>query len=219
MSRWTAEILFFAGRSTFRAQKVHGKSASHQVHLPKASEFFSRKIKNFNFSSFFIKVQRKIVFCHGRGKFLDNFIWDFVSKETASFRASSISWILFRTPFDPWWRLHFTVAGTMSRWTAEILFFAGRSTFRAEKVHGKSASHQNRQEAFRRPPTAPGAFQRLSEAFSRTIKKPIFHHFAWKFKIKSFFVMGEAKMLTTLSDTSSGKRRLNFEPEVSRGLN
>ena len=30
--------------------------------------------------------------------------------------------------------------------------------------------------------------------------------------------MGEAKMLTTLSQTSSGKRRLNFEPGASREL-
>jgi hypothetical protein len=37
------------------------------------------------------------------------------------------------------------VGGTMSRCSAEILFFAGRSVFRAEKVHRKSASHQSSQ--------------------------------------------------------------------------
>ena len=113
---------FFAGRSICRAEKVHGKSASHQVHglgavdgapstccakhssvnffdfssaasharkilespseglrrppgaSRRLSEDFSRKMKIFNFSSFFMKVQYELVFCHGRGKFLNNFI-------------------------------------------------------------------------------------------------------------------------------------------------
>ena len=40
-----------------------------------------------------------------------------------------------------------------------------------------------------------------------------------KVQHKIFFVMGEAKMLTTLSETSSGKRRLLFEHLPSRDLN
>ena len=38
------------------------------------SETFSRKMKKTIFSSFSMKVQHEIVFYHGRGKFLNNFI-------------------------------------------------------------------------------------------------------------------------------------------------
>ena len=36
--------------------------------------------------------------------------------------------------------------------------------------------------------------------------------------MKSFFVMGGAKIIECFSETESGKRRLNFEPLVSHGL-
>ena len=49
-------------------------------------------LRLFRFFSFFMKVQHRIVFCDGRGKILDNFIWDWVRKETALFRACAISW-------------------------------------------------------------------------------------------------------------------------------
>ena len=141
MSRCSAEILFFAGWSTFRAEKFHGLGAvdgapstccakhssvnffvffratalRDRKNLSRPSEglrrppgafrslpkTFPRKIKFYNFPSFFMKVQHKIVFRHGRGKFLNNFIWDFVRKETAPFRAWAISWSQFRTSFDP----------------------------------------------------------------------------------------------------------------------
>ena len=58
------------------------------------------------------------------------------------------------THFEPWLlrglslkrvfasrRLEKCVAGTTSRCSAKICFFAGRSVFQAEKVHRKSASH------------------------------------------------------------------------------
>ena len=41
MSRWTAEMFFFVGRSVFRAEKVHGKNASH--HFSPAGQLFEPK--------------------------------------------------------------------------------------------------------------------------------------------------------------------------------
>ena len=113
--------------------------------VERARSYFSPAGRLFEPKKFTERVLRTIVFCHGRAENVDNFIWDFVRKETALFRDSTISWYLFRTSFDPWWRLHFTKGVTMSRWTAEILFFAGRSTFRAERVlRTKCASHLGR---------------------------------------------------------------------------
>ena len=70
----------------------------------------------------------------GEPKFLTTLSKTSWESSSLLFKSGTCPWILFK-------RLHFTVVGTMSRWTAEISFFAGRSDFRAAKFHGKCASH------------------------------------------------------------------------------
>ena len=66
---------FYAGS---HAQKVVKRPSGGLRRPPGAfrmlSEAFSRKIKISIFSSFFMKVQHKIFVCHGRSKFVNNFI-------------------------------------------------------------------------------------------------------------------------------------------------
>ena len=81
-----------------------------------------------------------------------------------------------------------------------FLFYAGSH---ARKVVKKPAG------SLRRP---PGASRRLSGTTSR--KNGFVSSFFMKVQHEIFFVMGEANFLTTSCETSSGKRRLNFEPDV-----
>ena len=94
-------------------------------------------------------------------------------------------YLIFRRPVD-------FSSRNSSRKECFAPFFAGRLIFRAEKVHGKSASHH---------------FFFLFLSFFMEIRHQIV-----------FLVIGEAKFLTTLSETSSEKRRVYCEPVASREL-
>ena len=78
----------------------------------------------------------------------------------------------------------------------------------------RDKSSRDLPEASEGLPGPSGGFLRLCR---EKINFYVFHIFSMKVQHKIFFVMGEeAKFLTTLSETSSGKRRLHFEPLPSR---
>ena len=162
----------------------------------------------------FIKVQRSNFFCHGRGENHRKCLWDFVRKQLSSFRAWSMSWSQFKTSFDPWWRLQ--VGG---RWGAidvlcEALF--------GELFRISRAPHFMRRKFSKALPEPFGGLLEPSRAFQRGFREKYFFislSFFMKVQQQIFFVMGEAKFLTTSSETSSGKRRLYFEPWPCHGLN
>ena len=128
----------------------------------------------------------------------------------------------------------------MSRCSAKILLFAGRSVFLAKQVHRKSASHHScrhdeslfgRDLTFCRPVGFSSRKSSQKECFAprkrncalskientsyielRTVP------FLIILNIKKFFVMGATFFCASFSETKSGKKANRFEPEVSRRL-